>query len=280
MEEYYFLFGLAAVWTVFAVVQDIRKTEVSNWLNFSFVAFGLVYRAFYSLSNSDFGFFLFGVLGFAVFFVLAYGLYYIRAFAGGDAKLLMGYGVILPYSGFGSLISLSLAFVFLLFVVGAIYGIVYSLFLVVRRWGRFKKEFLRRAGWIFKGRYIVLFLVLFGALLLLGSWYFALLVFLLGALLVLFLYLRSVELCMIVKKRASELMEGDWLERDVKVGGRVIRRSVHGLSLSDIRILERVRKKVLIKEGIPFTPAFLVSLTIMVYAFLASRVFDVLAFLP
>src|SRR3989338_6014136 len=107
MEEYYFLFVLTFLFTLFASIQDLKKREVANWLNFSFIAFALTYRAFYSLATKNFQFFLFGILGFAIFFILAHALYYSKAFAGGDAKLLMGFGVILPYTSYNSLLILS-----------------------------------------------------------------------------------------------------------------------------------------------------------------------------
>ena len=129
MEEYYFLFALAFVWTLFATIQDLRKREVANWLNFSFVTFALAYRAFYAAVKSDFSFFLFGLYGFFVFFALAHALYYSKAFAGGDAKLLIGYGVILPYTDNFSLISTSIIFILMLLTLGAIYSIFYSFFI-------------------------------------------------------------------------------------------------------------------------------------------------------
>ena len=72
----------------------------------------------------------------------------------------------------------------------------------------------------------------------------------------------------------KNLTEGDWLERDVKIGRSVIKRSVHGLSLEDIKRLRKAKKRVLIKEGIPFTPAFLAAFLIMGYVFLASVPFS------
>jgi len=90
MEEYYFLFVLAFVWMIFAVVQDLKTREVANWLNFSLIGFALAYRAFYSSFTGEWMFLGFGFLGFLMFFILAHVFYYSKVFAGGDAKLLMG----------------------------------------------------------------------------------------------------------------------------------------------------------------------------------------------
>src|SRR3989338_8270060 len=99
MYEVVFLFVLALVWIVFAVVQDLRKREIANWLNFSLIVFALGFRFFYSLfSTEDFRFFYQGLLGFGIFFLLGNLFYYGKAFAGGDAKLMIALGTILPFS--------------------------------------------------------------------------------------------------------------------------------------------------------------------------------------
>ena len=265
MEEYYFLFGLALVWTVFAVVQDIRTREVSNWLNFSFIAVALAYRAFYSLGMGAGKFFVFGLIGFGIFFVLAHAFYYSRIFAGGDAKLLMGYGVILPYTSYWGLIYLSLGFVFVLFFVGAIYSLLYSVRVIFGNRELFKKEFrkkLKKAGYLVGLVFLACVLSAF-----FGRVLFMLALAVLGFVL-LFVYLRALDKCMVKLKKPSELQEGDWLEESVKVGRKTIKKSVHGLSLAEIGMLEKVGRRVLIKEGVPFTPAFLMTLVIMGYAFL------------
>ena len=73
---------------------------------------------------------------------------------------------------------------------------------------------------------------------------------------------------MVVTRSGRELQEGDWLEKEVKIGSRTIKKSVHGLSVEDIRLLRKSGTKVWIKRGIPFTPAFLIALLFMGYVFL------------
>jgi preflagellin peptidase FlaK len=112
-----FLIILAGIWLVIASLQDIKKREVPNWLNFSLIAFALAYRAFYSIVNQDSLFFLYGLLGFLVFLVLAYAFYYGKVFGGGDAKLFMAIGAILPFEKPNELLFVSSCFVFLLLLV-------------------------------------------------------------------------------------------------------------------------------------------------------------------
>jgi prepilin signal peptidase PulO-like enzyme (type II secretory pathway) len=70
---------------------------------------------------------------------------------------------------------------------------------------------------------------------------------------------------MIRKILPANLKEGDWLLRDVSVGKRVIKKTVHGLSLDEIRLLRKSRRSVYIKEGIPFSPAFLLAYLAMLF---------------
>ncbi len=44
-----FLSVLAFVWISFAVIFDLKKREIPNWLNFSLIIFAIGFRFFYSL---------------------------------------------------------------------------------------------------------------------------------------------------------------------------------------------------------------------------------------
>jgi len=56
----------------------------------------------------------------------------------------------------------------------------------------------------------------------------------------------------------KELREGDWLVDDIRVGKKVIKADWDGLSLKDIELLKSSRK-IKIKDGLPFVPAFLIA---------------------
>ena len=66
MEEYYFLFSLAFLYVIFGTVQDLKNRELSNWLNFSLVAFAFAYRIFYASAFDNWEFLWFGFLGFLI----------------------------------------------------------------------------------------------------------------------------------------------------------------------------------------------------------------------
>lgn len=283
MEEYYFLLGLAFLYTLVASIQDIRKTEVANWLNFSFLGVALFYRAIYSIFSGNAYFLIYGILGVVIFFFFANLLYYSQIFGGGDAKLLMAYGAILPFESFYSLALESVKFILILFLCGAVYTLIFSFGLSIgnfrKVWGGIKIEFK-------KYNKIVLVTAILAFLLIIFDRNFANIqgfgIFSGGFLLFisfLYVYLKAVEnTCFIRLVEPEKLTEGDWLNKEVKVGGKIIRRSAHGLSFEEIRLLKKGNKKVWIKYGVPFVPSFLLALLIMVFFYLSSG-FDLESFL-
>ena len=144
MNEVIFLFVLATIWIIFAVIQDLRKREVANWLNFSLIIFALGFRFFYSLFSSelDFAFFYQGLIGLGIFFIIGNLLYYGKMFAGGDAKLMIALGTILPLSNdFFINLKFFALFFFLFLFAGAFYSLTVSIVLTVKNFKIFKKEF-------------------------------------------------------------------------------------------------------------------------------------------
>ncbi len=270
MKEHYFLFFLLLAWTIFATIQDLKKREVANWLNFSLIAFALAYRASYSATAKDFQFFILGITGFAISFTLAYTFYYGKVFAGGDAKLLMGFGAALPFTSYFSLITTTLIFIASLLTFGAIYSLFFSIFIVAKNKTKFQKEF---SSYLKKYKLsLTISSLLFFLLLLAGienRFYWIISPLLLSPFLL--IYAKSLETCMIVLLPPSRLTEGDWLEKEVTVGKTRIKKSVHGLSLKEIQLLKKHNKKVFIKQGIPFVPAFLLALLFMAPFFLTSK---------
>ena len=267
MIETIFLFSLALVWIIFAVVQDLRQREIADWLNFSLIIFALGFRFFYSLfSMQGFGFFYQGLIGLGVFFLLGNMFYYGKMFAGGDAKLMIALGAVLPlYEGFSANLKLFSVFFLVFLFVGAGYSLLGSLFFSIRNFKRFRKELGKQFRMHSKMSLAVLLLA---AILSVVGFitddiliYLSVVVFLLPYV---YMYAKAVdESCMIKKTKTSELTEGDWLYKDVRVGGKVIHATWDGLRKDEIGLLRKKHKFVLIRHGIPFSPAFLISFLIL-----------------
>ncbi len=255
----YVLFFLGLIWVAAAAIFDIRKREVPNWLNFSLILFALAFRYFYSVF-SGLDYFLFGFLGFAFFFALAHLFYYGKVFAGGDAKLLMGLGVVLPmFSDYLVNFQMLLYFVLVFMVVGSLYGLVYSFFLVFLHLKRFAAEFREQFRKKISLFYISLFFVVASLIFTLYaggiSWLLPVVLIFLPFL---YVYAKSVEeACMVKALLLKEVTEGDWLYEPLHLGGKILMPRWEGLTRRQVEFIQRYgRRRILIKQGIPFVPAF------------------------
>jgi len=267
--ENYFLVVLALVWIIAAVVQDLRKREVANWVNFSLIAIALSYRAFVSVWVLDYWYLVYGLIGFGIFFALANAFYYGRVFAGGDAKLLMALGAVLPFSSslFENLESFLYFIVFLMFA-GSLWGLVYSLVLISKHKRQFSKEFSKQ---LHKNKTLVKVFIIMAVLVFIFILFVKQYIFSLFSLLVLlfpflYVYAKSIEeSCMIKSVRTQDLTIGDWLYKPVKIGKRTIKPNWEGLNEDELKLLKKTKRKVLVKEGVPFTPSFLIAFIVLIW---------------
>ncbi|MDA3836935.1 MAG: A24 family peptidase [Nanoarchaeota archaeon] len=266
MFEVYVLWAMAIIWIVFATVEDIRTREIANWLNLSLAVFALGFRFFYSLFEmGDMSFFYQGAIGLGIFFALGNVFYYGKMFAGGDAKLMMSLGAILPiYGTFYANVKVFLLFLFLFLIVGALYGLIVSVTYGFINFSRLKKELKKQIN---KNRsFISKFIILAGVILISSFvieefFYFGIFVFVMPYF---YLYIKSVdEACMIKNIKPSKLTVGDWLYEDVNVGRKLIRATWDGVSEEDIKLLQK-KDKILVRYGIQFAPVFLISFLLMI----------------
>ena len=270
MNEIFFLFALALAWIVFATIQDLKTREIANWLSFSLIAFALGFRFFYSLfSTGNFSFFYQGLVGLGIFFILGNMLYYGKMFAGGDAKLLIALGTVLPVSAsFYDNLEFFFLFMVIFLFIGAFYSIMVSIRLCFKNYEKFKKEFQKQLRVY---RKITIIIILLDMLLLIVFFnnYSSLLLFLVTLIFIspyLVVYAKAVDETSMIKNIGTEkLREGDWLYRDVKINGKTIRAKWDGLKKEEISLLRKKYRKVLIREGVPFTPVFFLSFLIFLY---------------
>ncbi len=266
MIEMIFLFVLAFVWIIVATVQDLKTREITNWLNFSLIIFALGFRFFYVLfSGEGYGFFYQGLIGLGIFFIFGNLFYYGRMFAGGDAKLMIALGAVLPfYDNFSSNLKVFALFFALFLFAGAIYGLSISLVLSLRNFKDFRKEFFVQLKKNKKRIYFVMVLSL--GLMVLGFVEKAL--FTLGIVLFVlpyfYIYAKAIdERCMVRKIKVSQLREGDWLYKELKIGKGKIKPSWGGLSKKEVVAIKKKYRAVFTKQGIAFSPAFLISFIIL-----------------
>lgn len=259
-----FLILLAFVWISFAIVSDFKKREIPDWVSYSLIIFALSYRTFVSF-YTNWNFLYSGLIGFGLFFVIGNIMYRI-GFGGGDTKLLMALGTILPFSfAFNENLSILVLFLVLLLVAGSIYSIIYSLFIVSMNFKRFKTSFKREVK-----KYRNLLLVLGGFFIISLMLYFLEPVFLVFSVFLLvcpllFIYTKSVDDIMIKTISTRKLTIGDWLVKKVRVKGKTIEPKLTGIDELDLRLLRKYKKQVEVKNGVPFTISFLFAFLLIVW---------------
>jgi len=279
------LFAVGLVFLVVASYNDIKKREVPDWLSYGLIFSGLGLRLVFSF---EYGWMIFlnGLFGFLVCLGIAYLFYFTNQWGGGDSKILMGMGAVIGFgwgenfgflgAGESGILSTALSgfdfslfwFFLSLLVFGGMMGLLWSLVLAVRNWGKFAKEFRSLLSSARKRHFFVLSISFSFLVLSLFYWYFwPLVIFSIGSFYLL-CFVKSVEGSCFVKElkeeRLSELVEGDWLAKDVVIKGKKVVSKGNGLEKKEIRKLmslwgEGKLKKVLVKEGIPFIPSFLAA---------------------
>ena len=263
---------------VIGTYTDFKTREVPDWVNYSAIFAGLGIRLVYSLSTFNWNYIIEGLLGFGVFLALALVMFYLGQWGGGDSKMLMGIGALVGIPLNISPDSLFVSFIVNGLIVGALYGLLWGGYLAITN----KKKFLPFVGKVVKTKnYKITKIVLFAlvGLLLLGSFLAdsAISMFFVAFALVLFvmfyswLLLIAVEkTCLVKMVPVEKLTEGDWIVKDVVVAGkRITGPKDLGVNQEQIKKLLKLKqkgkiKKVLIKEGMPFVPVFLISMIISV----------------
>lgn len=258
-----FLFWLFFIGLVVAGLQDLKRREVDNWLNLFLLMASFSFVFFKAIFEKDATIVFQAGFALVVMFAFMNLFYYGRVFAGGDAKLLFAMTVFfIGITFMATLINIGVFLLFLM-IAGSVYGLIYSVVLYVKNFEKVNKK-IREGFSVWWIRYsflagIVLFLFSYANLIFLFLAIFVL------VFPVLYVFAKGLEdVVMIREISGKELREGDWLAEDVKVGRSVIKGDWDGLSSENIRLL-RGRKRVRIKEGLPFVPAFLIAFILYVF---------------
>jgi len=259
---------LAFIWIIGAILQDLRRREVDNIWNFSLIAFALAYRLALSINLNNYTFFFNGVFGFLIFLVIGNTLYYGRVFAGGDAKVLIALGTILPLS-YDWIINFKLfaAFIFLFLIGGAIYVLIWSLILTAFNFTIFRKEFIKQIIYYKKIIYTFITLTILWLIISLFLKQYTLILLSITIILfpILLVFAKAIEeSCMIKSTPPNKVTIGDWLYKDIKIKNKTIKANWEGITEQQLELIKKnYKKKILIKQGIPFTPGFLIGLILL-----------------
>ena len=253
-----------------ASFSDIKRREVPDWLSYGLIFVALGLRTIFSF-QLGWTILLNGIIGFIFCLGFAYLFYYTGQWGGGDSKLLMAMGAIIGISYPFQSSSLNLLWFFLaLLFLGAIYGVVWMFFTALKRRKIFWPQFVKALRNYNKMHLLLgIITIIFIAATFWKSFLWPLIAFPLG-LFYLFLFVAVVEeSCFFKMVSVTDLTEGDWLARSVVADKKIVLKK-KTLTESDLELLEKLRKsgkvrKVLLKEGIPFIPSFLLAYLLLTF---------------
>lgn len=258
-------------------ITDLRTREVPDWVNYGLMISGIGLSLLFSAVYSSPSFIINSLIGLAIFFGIAYIMFYAGQWGGGDSKMLMGLGAMIGIDISFRAQQFLLGFFINALFIGAVYGLLWSIFLAFKNKKRFLEEFneIMSQKEIVKAKKLILgllFLLLF--ILFFVKLYYIRIFVLSFALLALttsylWVFVRSIEKsCMHKLVEPSKLTEGDWIVNDVYVNKQYICGPKDlGIEKKQIRKLVGLYKKgkvrkILVKEGIPFVPSFFIAFVV------------------
>ncbi len=258
-------------------ITDLKTREVPDWINYGLVISGLGLNLLFSVIYSNSSFIINSVIGLIIFFGIAYIMFYAGQWGGGDSKMIMGLGAMIGIDISFKTNKFLFGFFINALLIGAIYGLFWSFFLVFKNKQKFSKEFkkiLLKKN-IIRWKQIILFLLILLLILffVINQYYMKILLlsfaFLILTTFYLWIFVKAIEKSAMYKLvEPAKLTEGDWIVKDVFVDGKYITGPKDlGISKNQIKKLielykQKKVKKILIKEGIPFVPSFLVAFVI------------------
>src|SRR3989338_5916786 len=259
--------GIVLIALSVASYTDLKTREVPDWLSYGLIAGALSLR---SIFTPDIGWpaLVAGILGLGIMFILACLLYYTGQWGGGDSKLLMGMGAAIGVQyPFGAQ-SFALFWYFLgLLFLGAIYGVFYMLWVAAKKgnffWSDYRKT-IAAYGKLHLGMWVASLWIALTGFFLPFLWYVSIIP--IGLFYLLFFVDCVEETCFVQKRSVKNLTEGDWLAEDVRKQGKTLL-GKKTLEMKDLALLRRVKiGQVIIKEGIPFVPSFLLAYLFFLWA--------------
>lgn len=268
MINYVFI-AIAIAGTAIGTYTDIRTRLVPDWTSYFMLAAGLGGHAILSLLSNSFWPILYSAIGAGAFFAVGYLLYRVGIWGGGDAKLLPALGALLAYSTKIAIWPFLVSFWLNLLILGAAFGIIGMLFLFFKNRAKTINELKSLIKEFRLPFYSTIFAVaLFGIVSTFEK--IAVFGFVIAVLGLLIFVLKATEKAALHKTiKPSQLVEGDWILDEIKVGDYCYKPKKIGVEKADIVKMTELEKlgklrEVKVKDGIAYVPAFLASLLVTI----------------
>src|SRR3989344_7904645 len=217
-------FTLSFIVLLIGSITDLKTREVPDWVNYGLISAGIGLNLLFSAIYQTPSFIINCLIGLLIFFGIAYLMFYMGQWGGGDSKMIMGLGAMIGIN----IASFSSEFLFGFLInalfAGALYGLLWSIYLAFKNRQKFRKEFKKilshdkseKIKWAILALTILLVILFFIIkisyirILILSFAFLVLTTFYLWA------FVRAIEKSSMYKLvEPSILTEGDWIVKDV-----------------------------------------------------------------
>jgi len=266
------LFVVAFIGSTAAGIYDLKTTEIPDEIPYAMMAIGIVGNIVQSYLVSSYWPFVYSMIAGLGFLGFGFIMYYLGQWGGGDAKILSAIGFLLPtYRSTKLILPFSVSFFFNVFLVGAVYMIIYAFalsFINKRIWSVFFSDLKANARMVvIYNSALVASIILMGLLFaryfeflpLTSFTIFVVIIALASAgFYILWKFVKAVENVGFKKKiPVSKLRVGD-VPDYYKIW--------EGVTEKDIRKIKKSGKKyIIVKEGVRFAPSFPIALLFTLY---------------
>ncbi len=260
MQEQLFLFGLTVVAIILATISDLKTFEIPDSISYFLIIFGISAQIILAVTSQSFQPITALLISLVIASAIAIPLFLLGQWGGGDTKLLLGVAAMIP-TFHTTVLPFILTFTFNLFLLGGAYAILIMVYISAKNWKRLVKiSPLVETLLIITTVSLILPFFLKNIL-------FIFLPLLAGGITITHLALILQKHFFIKKIHPSQLTEGDWITKDLKIGKQTIYKVRKiGVIEKDIRKIQRnYKKSIEIKTGIAFGPSFLFSILISGY---------------
>lgn len=258
-----------------ATAIDIKKREVPDLISYGLLILGIAATVLNSISGFSIKPLVSLTVYLAVFGLVSLSMYYLHQWGGGDAKLLIGLAAVFSnISIIQTEIPLAATILLNLLVCGALYGLIMGIWLATKNKKEFKQSYLHNQHLhLIKRAKIIAFStaipIAFLANIFLSNINLRILINIFVVFGLLYPYMlqsaKAIERSGLIKEMlVSEITPGEWVIEDLFYRSKpVYKVKPLGVDEKDIAAIKHAGiKKVLVKRGLPFVPAFLLSILI------------------
>lgn len=246
---------------VLASVNDIKHRFVHDYTSYSFGLLFLILRFLLYFETGDFNSLL-TVFYFAVpTFIISYVLYKIGAWGGGDVKLLTSLSIGIPFlSTDNSVIPFFANFLSNTLIAGLLFGVLWTLILIFKNLKKASKA-LSKLDYLILIVFSTLSIIFF-----FRKGFYKIFSIILVFLPLSFIAKKLEDTIQVIDKKVRNLEPGDWILKDIKIGGKTVKKTPIGLTKKDIKVLQKSKlRKIKIRDGIPFVPSFLLAFLVTLF---------------